>query len=77
MILVTWKCVNQILSVNCNDAVLQDHGVETLTNLIKTSNYPWLLSNVLDSVTKQPLAGALTKYILEFEGIKVSIKYWN
>jgi 2',3'-cyclic-nucleotide 2'-phosphodiesterase (5'-nucleotidase family) len=52
--------------------ILLDFGVETLTGLIKETNFPWLLSNVFDSVTNDSLAGSKVKLIVEFSGVKVS-----
>jgi hypothetical protein len=54
-----------------SEIFFQDFGVETLSSLIKETNFPWLLSNVTDSLTKQPLAGSLEKVIIDFNGIKV------
>jgi 5'-nucleotidase len=35
-----------------------DYGLEALIELKKKSNCPWLLSNMLDKVTTEPLADA-------------------
>ena len=51
--------------------LITDFGVETLTSLIKATKFPWLLSNVTDSLSKLPLAGSIEQFITNFNGIKV------
>ncbi|KAF0488042.1 Metallo-dependent phosphatase [Gigaspora margarita] len=49
-----------------------DFGVPTLKRLVAMSNFPWLLSNVVDSETDGPVAGK--KFvILEKNGLKLGI----
>ena len=51
----------------------KDFGVETLTNLIKQTNFPWLISNVLDKKTHKPLVeNAKTKHVIKLND-KISI----
>lgn len=52
-------------------SILLDFGVENLIELIKETNFPWLMSNVVDSETKKPLALANTKHVIDFNGLKV------
>ena len=40
-------------------------------DLIKDTNFPWLMSNVIDAETSQPLARANIKHVIEFNGLKV------
>jgi len=49
-----------------------DHGVDNLVELMKQMNFPWLLSNIYDVQTGQPLADAKTTHIIEWQGKKVS-----
>ena len=51
--------------------MILDFGVEKLTKLISETNFPWLLSNVTDSLTKLPLAGSKEKVVIEYNGLKV------
>ena len=42
-----------------------------LTGFIKRTNFPWLLSNVKDVVTKEVIAGGQEYHILTKHGLKV------
>lgn len=44
-----------------------------MEQLIKKSNFPWLLTNVLDLDTKEPLMNLNRKVIVNINGIKVGI----
>ena len=50
-----------------------DFGVERLSVLIKETNFPWLISNVVDIIDKKPLANAKTKHILEINNFKIGL----
>ncbi|KAF0455054.1 Metallo-dependent phosphatase [Gigaspora margarita] len=50
-----------------------DFGVPTLKELVAISNFPWLLSNVVDSETDEPMAGSKKFVILEKNGLKLGI----
>lgn len=47
-----------------------DFGVDNLEELIESTSAVWLLSNVTDKMTSQPLAGK-THTIIDWEGHKV------
>eukprot|EP01102_Stenamoeba_stenopodia_P015892 TRINITY_DN5489_c0_g1_i1.p1 TRINITY_DN5489_c0_g1~~TRINITY_DN5489_c0_g1_i1.p1 ORF type:complete len:581 (-),score=154.90 TRINITY_DN5489_c0_g1_i1:83-1825(-) len=44
-----------------------DFGVFTLEKYAKQCNFPWVMSNVNDITTKQPLAGAVKSTIIEWK----------
>jgi 2',3'-cyclic-nucleotide 2'-phosphodiesterase (5'-nucleotidase family) len=46
-------------------------GIETLENLIKKSNFPWLLSNVFDHDKKPLLLNVSNFSITEIDNLKV------
>ncbi len=48
-----------------------DFGVDALEELAEETNFPWLLSNVMDNLSEEPLANGLTMKIIEWQGIKV------
>lgn len=48
-----------------------DFGLDNLQRLLSQTNFPWLLSNVVDSSTGKPPAGSERFRILERQGIKV------
>ena len=50
-----------------------DFGLTTLKALIHITNFPWLLSNVLDSEDGNPVAGGKKFHILEKNGLKLGI----
>lgn len=50
-------------TININFRVL-DHGLDVLMDLIKKTNFPWLMSNVVDNETGRPLGGGkISHYI--------------
>ncbi|KAG9290588.1 hypothetical protein G9A89_020958 [Geosiphon pyriformis] len=50
-----------------------DFGLPTLTTLIHQTKFPWLLSNVVDSETDDPLAGGKKWFILEKSGLRIGV----
>ena len=48
-----------------------DFGVDELVDFATESNFPWLMSNVYDKMTKRPLADGETFVILQWNGHKV------
>jgi 2',3'-cyclic-nucleotide 2'-phosphodiesterase (5'-nucleotidase family) len=50
-----------------------DFGIERLIELVGQTNFPWLISNVLDAKTKQPLAFLNSEVLIEFNGFKVRL----
>lgn len=50
-----------------------DFGVDDLIEFNEATNFPWMMSNVIDKMSDSPLAnGEITK-ILEWGGRKVSV----
>ena len=50
-----------------------DFGIEELEKRMQEFAFPWLLSNVLDSRTGQPLAGAKEYIEIDWNGVRVGI----
>ncbi|CAG8612176.1 52_t:CDS:2, partial [Racocetra fulgida] len=50
-----------------------DFGLPTLKGLISLTNFPWLLSNVVDSKTDESPAGSKKFVVLEKGGLKLGI----
>jgi 5'-nucleotidase len=48
-------------------------GLEVMSKLIKKSNFPWLLSNVLDEDTQEPLLDLDQKVVVTLSGVRVGI----
>ena len=48
-------------------------GLETMSNLVNKSNFPWLLSNVLDENTQEPLLNLDQKLVVTISNIRVGI----
>lgn len=51
---------------------VKDFGLDVLLTHIANSTFPWLLSNVLDADTKNPLGNVKDRLILDFNDIRVS-----
>lgn len=62
-------------SLNIHTACLGNHdfdyGVENLEKFVRGTNFSWLMANVLDATTNEPLAGAHRTRICMWNGIKV------
>ncbi len=50
-----------------------DFTVDVLKQRMSEWKFPWLLSNVLDTKTNEPLAGAQRSLILEWQGLKIGL----
>lgn len=50
-----------------------DFGIQELEKRMAEFEFPWIISNVLDSRTKKPLAGAEESVELEYNGMKLGI----
>jgi 5'-nucleotidase len=50
-----------------------DFGEPTLKSLVRETNFPWLLSNVIDSESGNPLANGKKFHILEKNDLKLGI----
>lgn len=50
-----------------------DFGIPTLQQHMRSFRFPWLLSNVLDARTGEPLGGAERSRIIEWQGVKVGL----
>uniref|UniRef100_T1ISA7 5'-Nucleotidase C-terminal domain-containing protein n=1 Tax=Strigamia maritima TaxID=126957 RepID=T1ISA7_STRMM len=63
------------LNVHC--AVYGNHdfdfGIDNLLHCARETSFPWLMSNVIDNETKQPLADGKIYHIVEWEGKKLGI----
>jgi 5'-nucleotidase len=61
------------IDVSCVGNHDLDYGVDRFIELKKMTSFPWLLTNVFDSKTKEPLAEAIDHIILDHNGIKIGI----
>lgn len=50
-----------------------DFGVERLSVLIQETNFPWLISNVVDKITNKPLANANVKQVLQIDDLRIGL----
>lgn len=48
-------------------------GLDTLENLVQESNFPWILSNVLDANTFKPICNLTEKKVIKFNGLKIGL----
>ena len=64
-----WLIYNACLKLS---VYILDFGTDHLIELISLTNFPWLLSNVLDVDSGKPLANGKIKHIIENNGIRVS-----
>ena len=47
--------------------------MDTLADLVERTEFPWLMSNVIDNETGRPLADGKVYHIIEWEGRKIGI----
>ena len=68
------ECLNKM---NIDAAAIGNHefdmGLDTMTDLVNKSNFPWLLSNVLDHNTKLPLCNLKRKHVVTINAIRIGI----
>jgi len=50
-----------------------DFGLETLADLVEKTEFPWLMSNVIDNETGRPLADGKVHHTIEWEGRKIGL----
>lgn len=72
MISVRQLSNNPLNSYSTNFA-LEDHGLGVLTEHIPKTNFPWLMSNVIDNETGRPLGSGKRTHIIMHEGIKIGL----
>eukprot|EP00873_Tetraselmis_striata_P009001 jgi/Tetstr1/429265/TSEL_019183.t1 len=72
-----WQMAPILNSLNIHTACLGNHdfdyGVENLEKFVRGTNFSWLMANVLDATTNEPLAGAHRTRICMWNGIKVGL----
>jgi len=52
--------------------IIVDFGIDTLVKLARKTHFPWLLSNVRDVTTEEPLADGAPSHVITWQGRKVS-----
>lgn len=56
-----------------NPVFIPDHGLEVLSEHVAKTNFPWLMSNVVDNETGRPLGGGkITQYFFH-NGVRVGL----
>merc|ERR550539_480137 len=50
-----------------------DFGLDALNTVVHGTNFPWLMSNVIDKETNKPLAEGNLWHIAEHEGRKIGL----
>ncbi|XP_072024736.1 uncharacterized protein [Amphiura filiformis] len=64
-------------AMKINTAVFGNHdfdfGVDELQDFTRESNYPWMLSNVIDNFTGEPLADGLVTRMITYKGKKIGL----
>ena len=50
-----------------------DFGIDTLLERVEKTNFPWLMSNVIDNETGQPLADGKVSHIVDWCGRKIGL----
>ena len=64
---------NHRCCVNYSIVVLLDFGIDVLADLVKKTNFPWLMSNVIDNETGAPLGDGHVTWIIENHGKKIGL----
>ena len=50
-----------------------DFGLDTLESLVEKTEFPWLMSNVIDNETGRPLADGKVHHTIEWEGRRIGL----
>ena len=53
--------------------LFSDFGMDPLNDLVKGTNFPWLMSNVIDKETNRPLAEGKISQVIEWEGCRIGL----
>lgn len=53
--------------------LFSDFGIDTLQEHVEKTNFPWLISNVIDNETGRPLAEGKISHIMEWWGRKIGV----
>ena len=62
---------NYVKSLHLN--FFLDFGIEILQERVEKTNFPWLMSNVIDNETGQPLADGKVSHIIDWCGRKIGL----
>lgn len=52
---------------------LSDHGLEVLSQWVQQTEFPWLMSNVLDNETGRPLGEGRITYVVHWSGKRIGL----
>ena len=63
--------LSQFLTVVNRFVSVVDFGVDHLCEMVQRTDFPWLLSNVIDNLTNKPLADGKESCIIDWNGYKV------
>ena len=58
---------------NYSIVICVDFGIEVLADLVKKTDCPWLMSNVIDNETGAPLGDGQVTWIIENQGKKIGL----
>ena len=50
-----------------------DHGLEVLSQWVPQTNFPWLMSNVLDNETGRPLGEGKITHVFDWNGHRIGL----
>lgn len=73
MISVRFNLVNFIISFSNLRALSVDHGLEVLSEHVQKTNFPWLMSNVVDNETGRPLGGGKITHFFFHNDVRVGL----
>ncbi len=63
-----------VLAYTNGHCYVTDFGVDTLVKMATHCNFPWLMSNVVDQTTGEPLADGKTSHMITWHGKKVPVR---
>ena len=70
MSLTRTKVAGYLILIN----FLPDYGLDVFTQHREKTEFPWIISNVIDSESGQPLGGGKVHHTIEWEGRKLGKK---
>lgn len=53
--------------------ILIDHGLEVLSQWVAQTDFPWLMSNVLDNETGRPLGEGRITHVVHWDGRRIGL----
>lgn len=70
---ISVRIFSRALSAYFNSVSTADHGLEVLSQWVAQTDFPWLMSNVLDNETGRPLGEGKITHVVHWAGRQIGL----